>query len=45
VGLRAALKSSIESEKIEHKRKPMHGPLRDHQEIKKSPWYGYVAQA
>jgi hypothetical protein len=44
------LKSSTENEKMEElKQKPMHGKfstrtLQDHQQIKKSPWSGYVAQ-
>jgi len=46
----SSIKSSTENEKIEElKRKPMYGNftgiLIDHQQIKKNPWHGYVAQA
>jgi len=44
------LKSSTGNEKVEeHERKPtrwqIYRDLEDHQQIKRSPWCGYVAQA
>lgn len=47
---RLSVKSSIENEKIEElKRKPIldnsTGNLKDHQQIKKNSWRGYITQA